>query len=50
MTVDQILDVLRSRVKNYEDPGAYMEEEWYIKCAAKVDVLSEIEYRIARGE
>jgi hypothetical protein len=54
MTVEQILELLRQHRDDYNDPGGYQEEEWYIKCAAKVDVLddmiSTIEYRIAKGE
>ncbi len=52
MTIDQVLDMLRSRIKDYE-PSGHMEEEYYIKCAAKVEVLedliSDIEYRIKKG-
>jgi hypothetical protein len=54
MTIDQVLDMLRSRVKDYKEPGRYMEEEWYVKCAAKVevleDVISDIEYRIKKED
>lgn len=54
MTVEQILELLRSTRDNYADPGGYMDEMWYIKCAAKVDVLDDvidtIQYRMAEGE
>ena len=54
MKVEQILELLRKYRDDYNDPGGYMEEEYYIKCMAKVDVLedviSTIEYRIAREE
>lgn len=54
MTVEQILELLRGYRDDYNDPGGYMEEEWYIKCAAKVDVLDDminlIEYRMRNPE
>jgi hypothetical protein len=54
MTVEEILELLRSRKADYEDPGAYLDEMWYIKCAAKVDVLDDvidtIEYRMKEAK
>jgi hypothetical protein len=46
MTVEEILELLRSTKEDYEDPGGYMEESWYIKCAAKVNVLEDMIYAI----
>lgn len=46
MTVEEILELLRSTKEDYENPGSYMEEEWYIKCAAKADVLDDMIYAI----
>lgn len=28
--------------KIYEDPGSYCESEWYVKCAAKADILRDM--------
>jgi hypothetical protein len=42
MTVEEILELLRQHKEDYEDPGSYMEESWYVKCAAKVDVLDDV--------
>lgn len=54
MTVEEILELLRSTRDDYNDSGGYMEESWYVKCAAKVDVLDEmidtIEYRMRNPE
>jgi hypothetical protein len=48
MTVEEILKFLRERRDDYDDPGGYMEEEWYIKCSAKVDILEEVINTIER--
>ena len=39
--VKNILDELTERQKDFENPGSYMEEEWYVKCGAKVEAFEE---------
>lgn len=36
-----ILKELEQRQKDFEDPGSYMEEEWYIICKAKAEAFEE---------
>ena len=43
---------LKQRQTDFEDPGSYMEVEWYIKCKAKVEAFEEainIVQRIVNG-
>jgi hypothetical protein len=50
MTVEQILELLRAARDDWENPGSYMDSEWYDKCAASASaltaVIDTIEYRI----
>ena len=40
-TLKEILDTLQERVDDFENPGSYMEEEWYVKCKAKAEAFEE---------
>ena len=45
MTIESLrylLDYCESEKKMYDDPNRYEDKEYYIKCAAKSDILEEI--------
>ena len=46
VTVGTVLEMLRSEAADFRNPGNYLEEEWYVKCAAKVEVLDDMISRI----
>jgi hypothetical protein len=46
ITVEEILELLRSEVETYENPGSYCESEWYDKCRAKAEILNDLIYII----
>jgi hypothetical protein len=54
MTVEQILELLRSTRDEYNHPDRYADEEYSFKCQGIVDILGDvidvIEYRISNGE
>jgi len=40
-TLKEILDTLQERLNDFQNPGSYMEEEWYVKCKAKAEAFEE---------
>lgn len=40
-TLKEILDTLQERLNDFENPGSYMEEEWYVRCKAKAEAFEE---------
>lgn len=39
--IDSILNELKDRQNDFENPGSYMADEWYIKCDAKAEAFEE---------
>ena len=39
--MNSILNDLQERQNDFENPGSYMEDEWYIKCQAKAEAFEE---------
>ena len=39
--LQEILSTLQERLDDFENPGSYMEEEWYVKCKAKAEAFEE---------
>jgi len=51
--IDKAIEYVKSRLDDYNHPGAYHEAEWYVKCEAKADILEEVLStleRIKKGE
>ena len=51
--IKNILKELKQRQTDFEDPGSYMEVQWYIKCKAKAEAFEEaigIVQRIVNGD
>ena len=38
---EKIIEALEEQRESYSKPGGYMEEEWYVKCAAKAEAFEE---------
>lgn len=41
LLIDQIIKELQQRQQDFETPGSYMEDEWYVKCRAKAEAFEE---------
>jgi hypothetical protein len=39
--INDVLQTLKDRQTEFENPGTYMEEEWYTKCKAKAEAFEE---------
>jgi len=39
--INDVLQTLKDRQKDFENPGTYLDEEWYVKCAAKAEAFEE---------
>lgn len=39
--IQEIITELEQRQKDFENPGSYMEDEWYVKCKAKAEAFEE---------
>lgn len=39
--IQEIITELGQRQKDFEDPGYYMEDEWYVICKAKAEAYEE---------
>jgi hypothetical protein len=39
--IQQIIKELKQRQLDFQDPGTYLEAEWYIKCEAKAEAFEE---------
>ena len=40
--IEHAIKAVEVRIADFKNPGGYLDAEWYVKCAAKVDVLEEI--------
>ena len=51
--LERAIAAIEFEIEYYSSPGGYQEEEYYVRCKAKVDILEEILYTlrgIQRGE
>jgi len=44
--IDRAIAFVEQELKYVSDPGEGMDSEYYIKCAAKEDILDEVLYRL----
>lgn len=44
--IDKAIEYVEMELESYKHPGAYLDEEYYIQCDAKVDVLQDVLYRL----
>lgn len=40
--LEKLLKYLKERKEDYNKPVAYQEDDWYIRCQAKSDILEEV--------
>jgi hypothetical protein len=39
--ITKVLNELKERQNDFENPGGYMEDEWYVICRAKAEAFEE---------
>ncbi|HET8688503.1 MAG TPA: hypothetical protein VFM18_17970 [Methanosarcina sp.] len=40
--LDKAIAIVKAEIECFDNPGAYHEEEYYVRCRAKVDVLEDV--------
>ena len=49
-TLREIIEGFEFDKAQYDDPGGYADEKYYIKCEAKSDVLADVIYTLKKFE
>ena len=44
--IDQAIEYVETELEFVKNPGSYMDSEYYIRCSAKEDILTDVLYRL----
>ena len=44
--IDDAIEYVTTELAYAKNPGTYMDEEYYIRCSAKADILDDVLYRL----